>query len=227
MDFLYNSLVYYTIFNATYYISSAIVALYDYKYNYDDKNNTNDTNYLNKIQQTDLNEIVTTYKKIIPTVMLNTFVYSLPIILYAGYYDTYIMTLPFDYKKCFLDLCFAFICIDPFFYFSHRLLHHKFLYNTLHKKHHEITKPIGMAALYSTGIEFYVGNIFPIFLPLYIVTTHPITLKIWTIFVIVNTIFFSHSGYKKMADFHDKHHQYFNTNFGTDMYVDKLMGTYM
>jgi methylsterol monooxygenase len=224
MDFLYNSLVYYTIFNATYYISSALIGLYDYKYNYDE---SNDTNYLSKIQSTDLNEIVTSYKKIIPTVMLNTFVYSLPIILIAGYYDTHIMTLPFNFTKCFFDLCIALLCLDPFFYFSHKLFHHKLLYNTFHKKHHEITKPVGMAALYSTCFEFYFGNIIPIFIPLYFVTAHPITIKIWTIIVIVNTILFSHSGYKNMADFHDKHHQYFNKNFGTDMYVDKLMGTYL
>ncbi len=223
MDFLYNSLIYYTVFNATYYVTSVVAGIYDYKYNYDDHN----TNSITKIQQTNTNEIYSTYEKIIKTVALNTFVFAIPIILYAGYYDTNVMILPFDYTKCFFDLCIALVCIDPFFYTTHKLLHHKLLYNAFHKKHHEITKPVGMAALYSTVTEFYVGNIIPIFLPLFIVGAHPITIKIWLMMIIINTILFSHSGYKKMADFHDKHHQYFNKNYGTDMYVDKLMDTYM
>ena len=44
MDFLYNTFVYYTIFNATYYISSLIAYTWD-------------KTHINKIQETNANEI--------------------------------------------------------------------------------------------------------------------------------------------------------------------------
>jgi sterol desaturase/sphingolipid hydroxylase (fatty acid hydroxylase superfamily) len=180
---------------------------------------------LQKSQRTNFEECTQTYNKVINTVMINTFVYSLPIIFYAGYYDTLFIN-DFSLLKCLFDLGFALLCIDPFFYFSHRLLHVNPLYILFHKKHHEITKPVGMSALYTSCVEFYVGNILPIFLPLYIVGSHPITIKLWLMIIVINTIIFAHSGYKKLADFHDKHHQHFVKNYGTDMFVDKLMGTY-
>ena len=220
MDYLYNSLIYYAVFNITYYASSFITYLYDC--NIDSECNSD-----NKNQLTCKDELTNTYNKIKSTVLLNTFVFSVPAILFAGYYDTYIMTGPFIISKCLLDIIFALICIDPFFYGTHKLLHHKVFYERFHKKHHKISKPVGMAALYTTVTEFYVGNVIPIFLPLYIVGAHHLVVKLWLIFIIVNTIFISHSGYKKFGDFHDKHHQYFTKNYGTDIFVDKLLGTYV
>ena len=253
MNILYNSIVYYTVFNVTYYMSSYIVYLWDYNEICENeniiKNNVivdeiemememkmdmgNDINEnknsltITKCQQTSLKELMDTYNKITKTVMLNTFVYSLPIILIAGYYDTTFELVSFSFIKCMCDLFFALLCIDPFFYIMHRLFHIKPLYKIFHKKHHEITKPVGMAALYTTWGEFYLGNILPIFLPLFIVGAHPFTVKIWIMIVIINTIFLAHSGYKKLADFHDKHHQFFTKNYGTDIFMDKIMGTYM
>ena len=243
MDILYNSFVYYTLFNVTYYTLSLVTFLCDYNTIYEPRNKIiideielNEYNQtspiyspytLFKSQQTNHNEIMQTYNKIITTVTMNTFVYSIPFIIMGGYYDTLFMHIPFTITKFICDIFITLVCIDPLFYLSHRILHINILYKLFHKKHHEITKPVGMSALYTSVTEFYVGNILPIFLPLLLINAHPLTVKIWLIIILINTIIFAHSGYKQLADFHDKHHKCFTKNYGTDMFVDKLLGTYI
>lgn len=251
MGLIYNSILYYTLFNISYYAFSYAMYLCDKNEIYEEENMivNKDELYvvdndmivdeidmyvlshknleLKKSQDTNYEECMNTYNKVLGTVMMNTFIYSIPIVLFGGYYDMYIGDDIFMIKKCLIDLFFGLFCIDPLFYICHKLLHTKYLYSLFHKKHHEITKPVGISALYSTGFEFYFGNILPIFLPLYLVRAHPITVKIWMLIVIINTVVFAHSGYKKLADFHDKHHEHFNKNYGTDIFVDKIMDTYM
>ena len=45
------------------------------------------------------------------------------------------------------------------FFWSHRILHHPFLYKHLHKKHHEYDTPFSITAEYSNIIEYIFGNL--------------------------------------------------------------------
>ena len=48
----------------------------------------------------------------------------------------------------------AFFFIEDFyFYWIHRLLHHKTLYKYIHKIHHEFAAPFGMTAEYAHPVE--------------------------------------------------------------------------
>ena len=76
-----------------------------------------------------------------------------------------------------------------------------------------------------TFIDFYIGNILPVYLTLYIVGAHPFTIKLWLVFTTANTVIFSHGGFD-LVDFHDKHHMMFNKNYGIDIFMDKLFGTH-
>jgi len=114
---------------------------------------------------------------------------------------------------------------EIFFYASHRTLHIPILYKLCHKKHHDLKAPIGFAATYTTILDFYFGNAIPIYLPLYLIGCDPITVKIWIIYTTASTVIFSHSGFDGMSNFHDKHHQEFNKNYGSGLFMDTICGT--
>jgi len=52
---------------------------------------------------------------------------------------------------------------EVMFYYGHRLFHEsKWLYQTVHKQHHEFTSPIGLVASYCHPLEMLVSNILPL-----------------------------------------------------------------
>jgi len=177
-----------------------------------------------KIQTNKINDIMLTYNKIFYQVTVNTFIYIIPFCVIGGIYDMN-YDMYFSIKKCIFDIILGIPLIDIFFYLLHKLFHTKYLY-PYHKKHHEIIAPIGMSALYMSVTDMYFGNILPVILPALILSYHPITIKVWIAMAIINTITLAHSGFKRISDFHDYHHETFNKNFGTNIFMDKLFGTF-
>ena len=96
-----------------------------------------------------------------------------------------------------------------FMFAFNRLLHTRYLYKKVHKKHHEFTAPIGIAALYAHPIEFAFGNMMPLVLgPLLLGSCQVTTLTWFTILMAITVI--HHSGYHlpllTSPEFHDYHH---------------------
>lgn len=218
LTMLYNSFINYLIFNLTFYISNGLLFIIDYfklltKF---------------KIQDTIItttNVIFDTYKKTINVVLKNSLINIIPACVLLGLYETNYM-YPFALNKFVFDIIIARILVDVFFYVIHRILHLNFFYHALHKKHHEITTPIGVASIYMTITDLYIGNILPIYLPLFILYSHPITIKFWMIVTTLNTVVFAHSGFQQLANNHDYHHSHFTKNFGTDLFMDRVFGTH-
>jgi sterol desaturase/sphingolipid hydroxylase (fatty acid hydroxylase superfamily) len=50
---------------------------------------------------------------------------------------------------------------DLIFYFSHRTLHTKYFYSSIHKIHHEMKTSFCLAALHAHPIEYIFGNVIP------------------------------------------------------------------
>lgn len=216
-NILYYSFMNYLIFNFTFYISNIILFIIDH-FKILDKFKIQQ----NKIQTTSV--IDDTYKNSLYVVLWNSLICIIPGLLFVGAYEN-AYEGDFTIIKFGFDIMFARILTEILFYTIHRICHLSPFYKYIHKKHHEIITPVGITTLYMTPIDLYIGNILPTYLPLYILHSHPITIKFWIIATTINAVVFAHSGFKKIANSHDYHHSHFNKNFGTDLFMDRLFDT--
>lgn len=184
----------------------------------------------NKIQITTREECLKLYKKSINLVTFNILV-TVPsfFISFSYFYNMYIGSListdffnVFDILKFFCNI----ILIDIFFYLFHRLFHCNFLYKRYHKKHHEFIKPVSISALYNHPIDCIFGNVLPVMLPIFILREGFLISNIWITICVIDTIYLSHYGSHGESEFHDLHHEKFNYNFGTKLFMDRLFNTY-
>lgn len=211
-EFLYQMLTYYLVFILSFWIPSLVLFFIDMKNIFLDY----------KIQNKSPQSVISSYTKCYRTVLTNTLVLTVPCIALLTY-----MTLgnPHSLGETFINLVMSLPLVDFFFYTFHRIFHIPSLYGRFHKKHHEVTAPIGISALYMTVTDLYVGNILPVFLPMIILGASPCTVCWWMGIATVNTVIMAHSGFVWLADFHDYHHKVFIRNYGTNIFMDWLFGT--
>ncbi len=126
-----------------------------------------------------------------------------------------------------LEFALSFFLFDTYFYWFHRLMHKKPIYEWVHKIHHYSTAPNLLTTLSVSPLESLVnGGFVPLFLSL--VTVHDGTVALLTPCNIIMGLYV-HSGYEFLprwwnkswatkwfitTTFHDQHHKYFNFNFG-------------
>ncbi len=144
-----------------------------------------------------------------------------------------------DYIEVTLHILFFILCEDFGFYFSHRLLHHKYLYSHIHKVHHTYRQVVSISSEYAHPIEFIVSNLFTTSLGSIILgkNTHLYTYLLWIIIRVGESCDghcgyeFSWSPYRLLflsagEDFHNYHHLFFKDNYGSFFtFWDRVMGT--
>ncbi|XP_078445556.1 very-long-chain aldehyde decarbonylase GL1-10-like [Wolffia australiana] len=125
------------------------------------------------------------------------------------------LPLPSLWEAC-SQLLVYFLVDDYVNYWLHRMLHSKWLYENIHRAHHEFTAPIGFAAPYAHWAEvLIVGS--PSLIGPALAPGHMVTLWAWIILRHLEAIE-THIGYKFPltptkyipfyggAEFHDYHH---------------------
>ncbi|RYF85604.1 MAG: sterol desaturase family protein [Chitinophagaceae bacterium] len=139
----------------------------------------------------------------------------------------------------FLAFPLMFIIHDAYFYWAHRLMHHKKLFKTFHLVHHKSTNPSPWAAYSFHPLEAIVEvGIFPLFL--FTMPIHFWHLFIFFFLMIVYNVY-GHLGYElypngfnktwigkwiNTSTSHNQHHQYFKGNYGLYFtFWDRMMGT--
>jgi Delta7-sterol 5-desaturase len=128
---------------------------------------------------------------------------------------------------------------DTYFYWTHRLMHHRSLFRAFHLLHHKSTNPSPWAAYAFHPLEAIVeAGIFVVFL--FLMPIHLLHLAIFFFLMIVYNVY-GHLGYELYPEgfaksrvgkwintsvSHNQHHQFFKGNYGLYFtFWDRMMGT--
>jgi len=139
----------------------------------------------------------------------------------------------------FLAFPLMFIIHDTYFYWMHRLMHHKKIFRLFHLVHHQSINPSPWAAYAFHPLEAVIEvGIYPLFL-----FTLPIHYLHFFIFFLLSLIYnvYGHLGFElypkgfsnnrvgkwiNTSVNHNQHHQYFKGNYGLYfLFWDRMMGT--
>ncbi len=139
----------------------------------------------------------------------------------------------------FLAFPLMFLMHDTYFYFTHRLMHHKKLFRWFHLVHHQSVNPSPWAAYAFHPLEAVVEvGIVVVFL--FTIPIHKTHLLIFFLMMIVYNVYghlgyelypkgFSKSRFGKWINTsvnHNQHHQYFKGNYGLYFLIwDRVFGT--
>jgi len=170
--------------------------------------------------------------KVVLIVLFNQFVIGIPATVFCYHLmkwrgSSFGLQLP-TFQWVLLELVVFILVEEVGFYYAHRMLHHPFLYKTLHKRHHEWISPIAVTAIYCHPIEHMLSNLLPPLLGPIVMGSHTATVWLWLTIVTLSTLN-AHSGYHfpffPSPEAHDFHHLKFNQNFGMLGVLDRLHGT--
>jgi sterol desaturase/sphingolipid hydroxylase (fatty acid hydroxylase superfamily) len=127
--------------------------------------------------------------------------------------------------------------IEIWFYYSHRLMHHRWFYKW-HSDHHTFIEPYGLAGLYCSCLEMLLVNQLSVVIPFQLLGFSLNETVIGSILIALN-ILKGHSVLHKRDDVpwylpslliqswdHDTHHQLMNCNYGILYLLDRIHGTY-
>ena len=157
----------------------------------------------------------------------NVYVLSLPILLWpeaAQLPDGVFTALP-SLWRLWRDVSLIQLTWEAGFFHTHRALH-KWAYKSIHKIHHQWQAPTAIAAAYSHPLEHLMGNLVPVFVAVAAFHPHYLAIVGFALDGILSTLY-NHSGYEYPAgsSAHDRHHKFFEGNYGHLGIFDWLHGT--
>ena len=73
------------------------------------------------------------------------------------------------------------VCEDTLFYWTHRLLHHRYVYKYIHKQHHRYRYTVSYAAEYSHFVEQTLSNVIPTYAGPVLFRMHISVISFWSV----------------------------------------------
>ncbi|WP_345951442.1 sterol desaturase family protein [Mucilaginibacter sp. PAMB04274] len=137
------------------------------------------------------------------------------------------------------SLVISLVIHDTYFYWMHRLLHHKKLFKLAHLVHHQSTNPSPWSSYSFHFIEAWTEGAV-LFIIIFLIPVHPLTVMLFTVIGFMINVY-GHLGYEiapkqlrnsflfevlNTSVHHNLHHSKFKGNYGLYFRVwDRLMGT--
>jgi Delta7-sterol 5-desaturase len=157
----------------------------------------------------------------------------------TGYTKIYLSISDYGYKYFFFTIVLSIILHDAYFYFMHKLMHHKFLFKHVHMVHHYSINPSPFAAFSFHPLEAILeAGIVPLIVVSFPI--HPLAILSLLLFMTALNVL-GHLGYElypsnfvrskwtnwnNTSTHHNMHHQKFNCNYGLYFnWWDKLFNT--
>jgi sterol desaturase/sphingolipid hydroxylase (fatty acid hydroxylase superfamily) len=158
---------------------------------------------------------------------------------YSGWTRLYLRVDEHGWGWFVLSIGVMIVVHDAYFYWTHRLMHHPWLYRVLHHTHHRSTSPTPWAAYaFSPAEAFVQAGIGPLIV--FTIPVHPVAFALFMGWQIAFNVF-GHCGYEifprwflrsgaglllNSVTHHALHHEKFRANFSLYFNVwDRLMGT--
>jgi sterol desaturase/sphingolipid hydroxylase (fatty acid hydroxylase superfamily) len=157
----------------------------------------------------------------------------------APYTTRYLQISDYGWTYYFLVYPLMFLMHDTYFYFAHRLMHHKALFKWFHLVHHKSTNPSPWAAYAFHPLEAVV-EVGIVIIFLFTIPIHKSHLLIFFLMMIIYNVY-GHLGYElypkgfsksaigrwiNTSVNHNQHHQYFTGNYGLYfLFWDRVFGT--
>lgn len=156
-----------------------------------------------------------------------------------GFTKIYTEINEYGYTYFIFSIVAALLIHDAYFYFAHRLMHHKFLFKTFHSVHHNSTNPSPFAAFSFHPLEAILeAGILPILV--FTIPLHPLAIVTFLLFMTglnvlghlgvelypSNFVTSKWTAWNNTSFHHNMHHQKFNCNYGLYFnWWDKLFNT--
>jgi sterol desaturase/sphingolipid hydroxylase (fatty acid hydroxylase superfamily) len=157
----------------------------------------------------------------------------------AGWTRLYFRVEDYGWPYLVLSIGLMVVLHDTYFYWTHRLMHHRRLFRLLHRTHHLSTSPTPWAAYaFSVPEALIQAGIGPLIV--FTIPTHPMAFGLFMLWQITFNVL-GHCGYEVLPGWflrspaacvlnsvthHAQHHEKFRSNFGLYFNVwDRLMGT--
>lgn len=157
----------------------------------------------------------------------------------APHTTRYLQISEYGWTYYFMVFPLMFLMHDTYFYFSHRLMHHKTLFKWFHLVHHKSTNPSPWAAYAFHPLEAVV-EVGIVIIFLFTIPIHKSHLLIFFLMMIIYNVY-GHLGYElypkgfsksavgrwiNTSVNHNQHHQYFTGNYGLYfLFWDRIFGT--
>ncbi len=154
-------------------------------------------------------------------------------IMQGGYTALYFDVSEYGWAYTLVSTVLLFLAMDAAAYYTHRLLHKRWMFRRFHRWHHRVVTPTPFITVTMHPVEFLLLQA-ATFLPVFLLPAHVVSFIVLLVYILVFNLM-DHSGihidhrlpWHGSSRFHDDHHVHFHCNYGQILsFFDRFHGTH-